>query len=79
MAKSDVRYGAEIRKREYKVREQKGARYQCPKCSKAGIRRRGNSIWACRSCGAVFAGGAYSLSTPTGTAANRMVSEYGRR
>ncbi len=79
MANSDVRYGAEIRSREYKVRAQKNTSYPCPKCGKEKVRRKSNSIWKCRSCSAVFAGGAYSFSTPTGVVAKRAVGEYGRR
>ena len=79
MAKSDVRYGAEIRSREYKVRAQKTSSYQCPKCGKKKVRRKSNSIWKCRSCAAIFAGGAFSFTTPTGEVAKRTITEYQRR
>ena len=79
MAKSDVRYGAEIRSREYKVRSQKNASYACPKCGKERVRRKSNSVWECKSCNAVFAGGAYSFSTPTGEVAKMTIWEYQRR
>jgi len=39
---------------------------------------KGNSLWECKSCGGVFAGGAYSLSTPSGEVARRLILEQRR-
>jgi large subunit ribosomal protein L37Ae len=73
MVKSGVRGGAELRKRAAAAKKLKTSRYECPKCGKSAVKRMGNSHWGCRSCGAEFAGGAYSLSTPVGQAAKRAM------
>ncbi|MDD5317257.1 MAG: 50S ribosomal protein L37ae [Candidatus ainarchaeum sp.] len=73
MVKLGVRSGAELRKRSAAARKQKQSRYECPKCGKAAVKRAGNSRWECRSCGGKFAGGAYSLTTPVGQAARRVM------
>lgn len=73
MVKAGVRYGAELRKRAAAVDAQRTARYPCPTCGKTSVKRRGNSLWECRSCGSRFAGGAYSLTTATGEAARRSL------
>jgi len=73
MVKQGVRYGAELRKRAAEITKQKGARYPCPVCGKKSVKRRGNSLWQCRSCGSRFAGGAYTLTTASGNAARRSL------
>ena len=73
MAKAAVRYGAELRKRAAAVNKSRTSRYACPRCGKKSVKRRGNSLWECRSCGAKFAGGAYSLSTAVGDTIKRTV------
>lgn len=73
MVSIGVRSGAELRKRVAAARKQKSSRYECPKCGKHAVKRVANSRWACRSCGTEFAGGAYSLSTPVGQAARRVM------
>jgi len=72
MADRNVRYGAEIRKRADKVYKQKTSRYDCPSCGKNSVKRKSFSIWECKSCSAVFAGGAYALTTPSGTVSKRL-------
>lgn len=79
MADKGVRYGAELRKRADKVDKSRQSLFPCPKCSKKKIKRQGNSIWECKSCGATFAGGTYSLTTPPGEVAARMIKEYQKR
>lgn len=79
MSKRDVRYGAEIRKRAQKVQQTKSSLFACPKCGKKKVKRAGNSLWECGSCGAAFAGGTYSLSTPSGEVAARLIDEYKKR
>ncbi len=73
MVKAGVRYGAELRKRARDVDRQRSARYPCPTCGKDSVKRKGNSLWECRSCGSRFAGGAYSLTTATGDTARRSL------
>ncbi|MEM4348047.1 MAG: hypothetical protein QXN37_00555 [Candidatus Anstonellaceae archaeon] len=79
MADKNVRYGAEIRKQAAKVDALKSSLFICPQCSKKKVKRKGNSLWVCRSCKTVFAGGAYSLSTPAGEVALRLIEEYKKR
>jgi large subunit ribosomal protein L37Ae len=79
MADKGVRYGAELRKRAEKVDKLRRAAFACGKCGKKKVRRKGNSLWECKSCGAVFAGGTYSLSTPSGDVATRLIEEYKKR
>ena len=79
MSKRNVRYGAEIRKRAEKVHAAKVSLFACPRCGKKKVKRTGNSLWRCKSCGASFAGGTYSLSTPSGEVALRLIEEYKKR
>jgi len=79
MSGSNVRYGAELRKRAGKVDELRQSLFHCPRCRKRKVKRRGNALWECKSCGAVFAGGAYALSTPTGEVAARNIEEHKKR
>ena len=76
MSKRNVRSGAELRKRADKVDRLRVSSFACPTCGKKKVKRKGNSLWECKSCGGVFAGGTYSLSTPSGEAAARLVSEH---
>ena len=79
MSKRNVRFGAEIRKRAQKVDELRSSLFACPKCGKKKVKRKGNSLWECKACGAVFAGGTYSLTTPAGDVATRLIQEYKKR
>ena len=79
MSKRDARYGAELRKRADKVQNQRRQRFACPRCGKKKVRRQGNALWLCKSCGGTFAGGTYSLSTPSGEVATRLIDEYKKR
>lgn len=72
MVKFGVRGGAELRKRVAAIKKQKTSRYPCPRCGKKAVKRSGNSLWACNSCGAQIAGGAYSLTTAIGETARRL-------
>ncbi len=72
------KYGATIRKLAEKSLLSAKARYECPKCHKKKVVRKGNSLWECRSCKARFAGGAYSLHTEVGEVAARLINEYSR-
>jgi len=73
MVKAGVRYGASLRKRAAAVGKQSTSKYACPQCGKTAVKRRGCAKWECRSCGAKFAGGAYSLTTPIGEASRRLL------
>jgi len=72
------KYGASNRKLHDFAIKSKNKRYECPKCAKLKVIRKGNSIWKCKSCGGVFAGAAYSLTTKTGEVAKRLVGEYSK-
>ncbi len=72
------KYGAKIRKLYDAAIDSKNSWYECPKCHKKKVKRNSNSIWKCRSCGAKFAGGAYSLNTEVGDVAVRLINEYSK-
>jgi large subunit ribosomal protein L37Ae len=74
MVRREVRCGAEMRKRVKKIEMQKSSLQECHTCGKKKVKRFSNSVWKCRSCGSIFAGGSYSLRTPTGVAGRRIVS-----
>lgn len=73
MVKKDVRGGAEMRKRAKKINKQKSGFHECPTCGKKKVKRVSHSIWKCKSCDSVFAGGSYSLKTSAGKMAKRVV------
>ncbi len=75
MAKASIRYGFTLRKRYDAVLKQKRARYRCDVCGKLAVKRIGNGIWQCKSCGATYAGGAYTMKTEAGEASMRMLSQ----
>jgi len=56
-----ARYGVSVRKRVKEVLEKRYAKHQCPFCGSTGtVYRVSVGIWACRKCGNVWAGGAYT-------------------
>ena len=73
-----ARYGAPIRKLVEKAVDSARIWYECPKCHKRKVVRKGNALWKCRSCKKEFAGGAYSLTTEVGEVAARLINEYAR-
>lgn len=72
------RYGASIRKLVDNSIDAKRARYECPRCHKLKVVRKGNALWACRACETTFAGGAYSFRTEAGEIASRLIGEYSK-
>lgn len=73
-----ARYGASIRKQFGKAVESKRARYECPKCHKLKLGRKGMALWSCKSCEATFAGAAYSFTSEAGEIAMRLIGEYAK-
>ncbi len=73
MAQDSIRYGASIRKRASKIKHEKIARYNCEMCGKKAVKRIGTGIWRCKHCKVTYAGGAYSMTTPAGVNARRMI------
>ena len=73
-----AKYGASIRKSVDKAILAKRARYECPKCHKLKVMRKGNALWVCKSCDAVFAGAAYSFTSEAGEIAARISAEYSK-
>lgn len=67
------RYGVKIRKKHAEMKSRASAVYACVKCGKHGVRKKGYALWQCRSCGARFAGGAYSPETMVGAYARRIL------
>ena len=70
------RYGTKIRKLVDAATDSQRSRYECRKCGKRKVKRKGFSIWRCKSCNSIFAGGAYTLSTEAGELATRFIEEY---
>ncbi|MBI4361523.1 50S ribosomal protein L37ae [Candidatus Micrarchaeota archaeon] len=66
-------YGVRIRKKVAAVKALTVAKHPCPFCGKQAVRRESTGIWKCRSCGAEFAGGAYTPQTEVGDAAKKAV------
>ena len=77
MANRSIRYGVNLRKRHAAVAKDKRALYKCEVCGKDTVRRVSTGIWRCRHCGAVFAGGAYTLRTEAGRLADRAIGQGG--
>jgi large subunit ribosomal protein L37Ae len=69
------RYGRRIRKLAGAATKRKKEFYECPKCGKKSVKRISYALWKCNSCNAKIAGGAYSLSTPVGNSAKRMLTK----
>ena len=67
------RYGVTIRKREAKVLKVQRAKHSCPVCGKKNVKRKGNALWICKSCGSEFAGGAYSPETAIGETSRKFL------
>ncbi len=64
-----VRYGVKLRKKHEKIRKKQKLLYPCSKCGKKRVKRIDFAQWECKSCGVVFAGGAYEPYTSIGAAA----------
>ncbi|MGI0141105.1 MAG: 50S ribosomal protein L37ae [Candidatus Micrarchaeales archaeon] len=75
MANASIRYGVSLRKRLRSVQKEKKGRYKCDVCGKEAVKRVSTGIWTCRSCGATYAGGAYSMKTATGDTFNRVINQ----
>ncbi len=67
------RYGVKARTMVREVEGQQKQHHVCPRCGQKAVHRTSTSIWACRKCGMVFAGGAYLPSTPAGLVADRIL------
>lgn len=72
------KYGARTRKLYDAAIKAKNMRYECPKCCKKNLHRRGTALWECNSCETRFAGGAYSFRTEVGEIASRLINEYSK-
>ncbi len=79
MVNASIRYGASIRKRYNAVKKKKQSRYRCGACGKMAVKRISTSIWQCRHCNATYAGGAFTLSTPEGEVAKRLIEDMTRK
>lgn len=72
------KYGASNRKLVDKAILAKKTRYECPRCHKLKLSRKGMALWSCRSCESTFAGGAYSFRSEAGEIAARVIGEYSK-
>jgi len=79
VANFSVRYGASIRKRYWAVRADKSAHYKCEMCGRNSVKRTGTSVWRCRHCGTIYAGGAYTMTTAAGVVARRLIQDYAKK
>jgi len=70
------KFGARLRKLADAADRAKRDKYECPKCGKKKVVRKGYAVWRCKSCDSVYAGGAYSLRTETGEIALRLTRGY---
>merc|ERR1711924_2039 len=61
--KYGTRYGSSLRKQVKKMEISQHAKYTCMFCGKLSVKRSAVVIWNCRTCGKIYAGGAYSLHT----------------
>lgn len=75
MANYSIRYGASIRKRARGVKQKKQGKYRCEACGRMSVKRIGTSIWRCAHCNATYAGGAYTMTTPEGEVARRLIDD----
>jgi len=73
VGKYGARYGASIRKVTKKIEIAQHSAYNCSLCGKDRVKRTHVGIWKCRHCKITFAGGAYSLSTPTAVAVRASI------
>jgi large subunit ribosomal protein L37Ae len=67
------RYGVKSRTMIREVESQQKLRHECPRCGQKAVQRTSISIWECKKCGNIFAGGAYMPSTPAGVIAERIL------
>ncbi len=74
MANKSIRYGVNLRKRERAVIKQKNTSYKCDVCGKSAVKRISVAIWKCTYCNATYAGGAFTMKTPSGETAARILS-----
>lgn len=72
-ARFGSRYGFSIKKKLREIEVIQRRRHRCPQCGKKAVKRESNAIWKCRSCGAVFTGGAYYPETELGAMVKRIV------
>ena len=70
------RYGVKLRKKRAEIMKKQQQKYSCPKCGKKKVKRLGFAEWECKSCGAMFAGGAYEPETSAGITARKVISSY---
>ncbi len=76
MVRKEVRGGTKIRKQYNKMITLKNSWYKCPRCGKESVKRVSASVWVCRSCKTMFAGGMYTFRTPAGTEIARKIAVY---
>lgn len=73
------RYGVRIRRRVQEIDEGLRGKHVCPNCQAIAVKRRSSGVWACRHCGAIFAGGAYRPVVTTSFKRELAVAEEGEK
>jgi len=66
-----ARYGTVARKRYSTLITTLRSNHECPHCHLAPVKRESVGVWACRSCGFTFSGGAYVPRSKLGEVAER--------
>jgi large subunit ribosomal protein L37Ae len=66
-----ARYGTVARKQYSTLITALRTYHECPQCHLTAVKRESVGIWACRSCGFKFSGGAYVPRTKLGEVAER--------
>ncbi len=67
------RYGVKIRRTVAKIEKEQKKRHVCPRCGHRAVVRVASGIWRCKKCGAVFAGGAYTIETIVGRSVKKTL------
>ncbi|MHB8604020.1 MAG: 50S ribosomal protein L37ae [Thermoplasmatota archaeon] len=69
------RYGVSVRRRIREVEARQHAVHECTKCGAPKVQRTSTGVWACKKCGAKFAGGAYIPQTLPFKSSERAIRE----
>ncbi|MCU0860701.1 MAG: 50S ribosomal protein L37ae [Methanomassiliicoccales archaeon] len=67
-----ARYGVVVRKLTRDIEKVEKARYECPTCHHASVRRKASGIWECGHCETKFAAASYSPQTKKITAEDEV-------
>ncbi|XP_029430031.1 60S ribosomal protein L37a-like [Rhinatrema bivittatum] len=75
VGKYGTHYGASLRKMVKKMEISRHAKYTCPVCGKAKMKRKTVGIWHCGSCVEIVAGGVWTYNATSVKLAIRRLKE----